>query len=133
MQTLTAVVVSTMLTCPIQYMASSDRFPELTEHDGAVYKDLGEFKITYYNGDGSALEGGSKNCLGEDLQEGMIAVDPDVIELGSKVLIEGQEYTACDVGGAIKNKKIDIYRDVSLDELNQLGVGYKNVKVRIDN
>ncbi|MFR5613204.1 MAG: 3D domain-containing protein [[Clostridium] innocuum] len=38
-----------------------------------------------------------------------IAVDPDVIPLGSKVLIDGHVYVAEDVGGAVKGNVIDIY------------------------
>ena len=38
-----------------------------------------------------------------------IAVDPSVIPYGSKVVINGQVYVAEDCGGAIKNKRIDIY------------------------
>ncbi|MDO8964953.1 MAG: 3D domain-containing protein [Coriobacteriia bacterium] len=40
---------------------------------------------------------------------GIIAVDPHVIPLGSKVFVEGYGYAiACDTGGAIKGKKIDV-------------------------
>lgn len=49
------------------------------------YQSLGKFKITYYNGNGSAMEGGANNCFGEPLKEGMIAVDPDVIDRKSVV------------------------------------------------
>lgn len=38
-----------------------------------------------------------------------VAVDPDVIPLGSTVIIDGQEYIAEDVGGVIKNNKIDMF------------------------
>ena len=38
-----------------------------------------------------------------------IAVDPNVIPYGSKVVINGQIYVAEDCGGAIKNNRIDIY------------------------
>ncbi|MFR1857426.1 3D domain-containing protein [[Clostridium] innocuum] len=38
-----------------------------------------------------------------------MAVDPDVIPLGSKVLIDGHVYVAEDVGGAVKGNVIDIY------------------------
>ncbi|GAA0437855.1 resuscitation-promoting factor [Lentibacillus halophilus] len=40
----------------------------------------------------------------------VIAVDPDVIPLGSKVHVEGYGYaTAADVGGAIQGNKIDVH------------------------
>lgn len=38
-----------------------------------------------------------------------IAVDPDVIPLGSTVIIEGNEYIAEDTGGGIKGKTIDLF------------------------
>ena len=38
-----------------------------------------------------------------------IAVDPDVIPMGSTVIINGQKYVAEDTGGAIKGNRIDIY------------------------
>ena len=40
-----------------------------------------------------------------------VAVDPKVIPLGSTILIDGQEYIAEDIGGAIKGKKIDIFHN----------------------
>lgn len=47
-----------------------------------------------------------------------IAVDPNVIPLGSTVEINGNRYRAEDIGGVIKGKKIDLYFDshqVALD------------------
>lgn len=45
-------------------------------------------------------------------QEGRtIAVDPDVIPLGTQVIIDGQIYTAEDTGSAVKGNVIDIYFD----------------------
>ena len=40
-----------------------------------------------------------------------VAVDPRVIPLGIRLLIDGQEYIAEDVGGAVKNNHIDIFFD----------------------
>ena len=40
-----------------------------------------------------------------------IAVDPNIIPYGSKVMINGHVYTAEDTGSAIKGKKIDIFMD----------------------
>lgn len=53
---------------------------------------------------------GSGTAIGTVAKEGRtIAVDPRVIPLGSKVIINGNVYVAEDVGGAIKGNKIDIY------------------------
>lgn len=38
-----------------------------------------------------------------------IAVDPSVIPLGSTVIVNGVEYIAEDIGGAIKGNKIDVF------------------------
>lgn len=40
---------------------------------------------------------------------GVVAVDPRVIPLGSRVEIDGRVYYAEDVGGAIKGHRIDIF------------------------
>ena len=47
-----------------------------------------------------------------------VAVDPDVIPLGSTVVIDGQEYIAEDVGGAIRGLRIDKYMDNHQEALN---------------
>lgn len=59
-----------------------------------------------------------------------IAVDPKVIPLGSKVMIDGKEYIAEDVGGAIKGNKVDIYFDSHLEALN---FGRRTVNVMVVN
>lgn len=48
-----------------------------------------------------------------------IAVDPEVIPLGSTVIIDGQEYIAEDVGGAIKGNRIDRFMDSHQAALNE--------------
>lgn len=75
-------------------------------------KSLGRFKITHYCPcfyccgvwGGTSTATGTKPTAGRT-----IAVDPSVIPLGSKVIINGHVYTAEDTGGAIKGKKIDIF------------------------
>lgn len=59
---------------------------------------------------------GTRVCAGRT-----IAVDPNLIPLGSRVIINGHTYTAEDVGGKIKGKHIDIYMD-TLSECNRFGV-----------
>ena len=39
---------------------------------------------------------------------GIVAVDPDVIPLGSTVVINGQRYLAADTGGAVRGFHVDI-------------------------
>ncbi|MFC7783966.1 3D domain-containing protein [Rossellomorea sp. GCM10028870] len=59
----------------------------------------------------------------------VIAVDPSVIPLGSKVYVEGYGYArAEDTGGAIKGKRIDIYMEKEKDALKY---GVQDVKVKI--
>jgi 3D (Asp-Asp-Asp) domain-containing protein len=38
-----------------------------------------------------------------------IAVDPDIIPYGSKVIVDGHTYVAEDTGGDIRGNRIDIY------------------------
>ncbi|WP_230321420.1 G5 and 3D domain-containing protein [Planococcus salinarum] len=59
----------------------------------------------------------------------VIAVDPSVIPLGSKVWVEGYGYAiAGDTGGAIKGNKIDIFMP---DRSAALAFGRKQVKIKI--
>jgi 3D (Asp-Asp-Asp) domain-containing protein len=59
-----------------------------------------------------------------------IAVDPRVIPYGSIVIINGKEYVAEDCGGAIKNKKIDIFFNTHNEAL-EWGVKYAEVYVKV--
>ncbi|MBV7505074.1 LysM peptidoglycan-binding domain-containing protein [Bacillus sp. sid0103] len=61
----------------------------------------------------------------------VIAVDPNVIPLGSKVYVEGYgEATAGDTGGAIKGNRIDVFIPEEQDAVN---FGVKQLKVTILN
>ncbi len=95
--------------------------------EGAI--SLGKFQLTYYCceryehicGDGSGL-----TASGRPVEAGRsIAVDPDVIPLGSRVWIdfgdgEGwHEYSADDVGGLVKGNHIDIAVETHREALRQ--------------
>lgn len=76
-----------------------------------AYQYIGECTITHYCceayehicGDGDGL-----TATGIPVAPGIVAVDPEVIPLGSTVIINGQEYLAADTGGAIKGNHVDI-------------------------
>ena len=63
-------------------------------------------------------------------KEGIVAVDPNVIPLGTKIYIEIldnkiEDYgyaVAGDTGGKIKGKKVDLYFNASADEIKRFGV-----------
>lgn len=84
---------------------------QVQEAEEAAYQYIGECRITYYcceqyphicgNGDGLT-------ATGIPAEPGIVAVDPNVIPLGSTVLIDGQEYRAEDTGGAITGMRVDI-------------------------
>ena len=62
-------------------------------------------------------------------EKGVIAVDPSVIPLGTKVYVEGYGFASCeDTGGAIKGKKIDLCFN-TVEECYQWGV--QSVKLYI--
>lgn len=48
-----------------------------------------------------------------------VAVDPNVIPLGSKLLINGIVYTAEDVGSKVKGKVIDVWVDHENDSFGR--------------
>lgn len=67
---------------------------------------------------------------GTRASRGTIAVDLNVIPLGTQVYIQGMgEFRAEDVGGAIKGKKVDLWFP---DHKSALEFGRKTVRVRIN-
>ena len=80
--------------------------------------------------DSTVYTGGGITASGLPATEQVIAVDPTVIPLGTKVYIEGIGYRiAADTGGLIKGNFIDIYYETS--NPNFAGYGRRNVKVYI--
>lgn len=94
-------------------------------------ESLGEFKLTAYCP--------CEKCCGEWADgitytgtvatEGRtVAVDPNVIPLGSTVRINGHDYIAEDIGGAIKENRVDVFFDTHQAAL-QFGVQYADVAI----
>ena len=93
---------------------------------------LGEFKITAYCP--------CPVCCGEwsdgltytetvATENRTIAVDPEVIPLGSTVEINGLKYIAEDIGGAIKDNRIDVFFSDHDDAL-EFGVQYHEIYIK---
>ena len=91
------------------------------------WTSLGVFKITAYGIDCLGCTGITKSGTVPEVGR-TIAVDPTVIPLGSKVLIDGQVYIAEDTGGAIQGKIIDLFYDTE-QESAEYGVQYKEVYI----
>lgn len=84
------------------------------------YKSMGEYTITAYCACERCCGKWADGITASGLlaEPGIIAVDPKIIPLGSRVMIDGQEYLAADTGGAIKGNRIDIFavsHDIALE------------------
>ncbi len=88
-----------------------DRFktPQLQSYKANRYIDL---VATGYSPDPRENGGYTTTATGLPIGYGAAAVDPRVIPLGTKLYVEGYGYAlACDTGGAIKGKRIDLAYD----------------------
>lgn len=93
------------------------------------YQYLGEFMITHYcceqythicgTGDGITASG-------IPVSPGIVAVDPDVIPLGSTVIIDGVSYLAADTGALVKDNHIDIAVETHAEAI-ELGISNAEV------
>ncbi|UHA73594.1 3D domain-containing protein [Paenibacillus sp. 481] len=104
------------------------------------YKWRANMKATAYSADPSENgPWGGVDYFGNKLELGTVAVDPDVIPLGTKLFITGYDFkhlpgggllaTARDIGGAINGNKIDIFVPVSKRVGNTFGI--QNVQVYV--
>lgn len=85
-------------------------------------------KVTFYNGDGSAMEGGSNNALGWALEDGQVACKKGYVPYNSVIYIQtadsgegsyanGKFFYVTDTGGGLQDDQIDVYAKVSADKL----------------
>lgn len=72
---------------------------------------------------------GAPSYIGLPLARGIVAVDPDVIPMGTKLYVEGYgEAIAADQGGAINGNRIDLFFDSKHEAYDW---GMRTVKVTI--
>ena len=94
------------------------------------YSKILDIKATAY-GPGTADNGhwGDKDYFGNPLQPGVVAVDPNVIAMGTKLWIPGYGYgVANDQGSAIKGNRVDLF---FADRQAALDYGIQDVKVYV--
>ncbi|MBO4264701.1 MAG: G5 domain-containing protein [Clostridia bacterium] len=91
-------------------------------------KDGKEYDYSYYiDVIATAYEEGGLTAMGDPCYEGVIAVDPKVIPLGTYVYVKGTfgdygRLKASDTGGVIKGNKIDICMHGPIEKLFDFGV-----------
>src|SRR5699024_12236917 len=110
---------------PAEQEKAATTTEEPKKQEGETYT----MKATAYTAECDGCTGVTKTGidLNEDRNAKVIAVDPNVIPLGTKVHVEGYgEAIAGDIGGAIKGNKIDIHVPTK-DEAYQWGVRTVNV------
>jgi len=87
------------------------------------------FVATGYSANDPSQGTTNTTATGKKVYEGMIAVDPKIIPLGTKVEIKGIGiFVADDTGGKIKGNRIDVFFD-SKEEAKKFGK--KDVWIRI--
>ena len=91
---------------------------------------MGRFKLTAYCPCCRCSKGyGRATCSGKPARaRHTIAVDPDVIDIGSKVKIGSHVYTAEDCGSHVQGDHIDIFFDTH-EEVEEFGLRHRNVWV----
>jgi 3D (Asp-Asp-Asp) domain-containing protein len=114
-------------------IAGPQTFNELNKKEAEVEKHIKELTVesTSYTANCKGCSGITK--LGIDLNKypngKVVAVDPNVIPLGSIIEVEGYGVAiAADIGGGISGNEIDVYFAAEKTALNW---GRKNVKVKV--
>lgn len=80
------------------------------------------FLASGYSANDSSQGTNNITATGKEIEQGMVAVDPKVIPLGTRIEIKDMGiFVAEDIGGKIKGNRIDIYFD-SKEEAKKFGM-----------
>ncbi|HTQ11582.1 MAG TPA: 3D domain-containing protein [Fimbriimonadaceae bacterium] len=89
------------------YLMSRDGYP--TSRGSFTRTRILTMVATAYTDSPWENGGSTRASLGVPLRDGVVAVDPRIIPLGTKLYIEGYGFAyACDTGSAIKGNRIDL-------------------------
>lgn len=104
--------------------------------NGMKYKKKITMQATAYSTSPSENGGYTVSAKGNPLKHGIVAVDPRVVPLGSKVYVESTDgswvygvASAEDTGGAIKGNRIDLCYEGSVASVNTFGRRSCNVYI----
>ncbi|MGB9660696.1 MAG: 3D domain-containing protein [Moorellaceae bacterium] len=126
-----AVLEDVALVVEAEYNISSSQpviRPGVTASRQLKYREL-VLEITAYTAHDRGMDGKGMTYTGLPVDRGVLAVDPQVIPLGSIVWIPGVGYTvALDTGSAIKGNRADLFMQ---DRQKALEWGRRMVKVRV--
>lgn len=97
--------------------ASGRPIPDESQESNDGYQRRLVMEATAYTEDDPGSTG--YTASGHRLQRGMVAVDPDIIPLGTQLYIEGYGYAvADDTGGAIVGNRIDLAMDSTSEAID---------------
>jgi 3D (Asp-Asp-Asp) domain-containing protein len=123
-----------------ELIAKETKEPQAQEPQAQEPQETIEASNPVITVDATAYTASCEGCSGitktgvnikDNPEEKVIAVDPNVIPLGSEVYVEGYGYaTAEDIGGAIDGNEIDVFIPTEQEAKNW---GRKQVKVTIIN
>jgi len=118
------VICSDTLVKPVSTIVAAGNITSISrgndsfKFNRALYMDASAYTYT-----------GNNTATGLKPAVGLVAVDPAVIPLGSKLYIEGYGYaTAADTGGAIKGNRLDVFME---DRSQCLKWGRRTTKVYV--
>ncbi len=125
--------VDVLVSAPIAQVAPAPTAIPTIELSKTV--NLGVFKITgYSDSPRNGTDGRGITRSGERTRWGAVAVDPRVIPLGARILIEGFPGTifdCLDTGGAVIDRQVDVWFPTDRDALNH-GVQRRIVELIVD-
>jgi len=111
-----------------EYVAPTDEVVEVGVGGTIVGSDGNTYNFSYYiDVSATAYAAQGITYTGKQAQNGIVAVDPEVIPLGTLLYVQGDYAdigvcTADDIGSGIKGNRIDICMEAEIDELFEFGV-----------
>ncbi len=121
----TTVMNETVLTAPVTEVVEVGTAPTVGITEKYQYSEVITMEATAYTSDYASTgkrpgdKGFGITRSGMVAQYGVVAVDPNVIPLGTELYVDGYGYAiAGDTGGAIKGNKIDLYLNTSTEVKN---------------